>query len=62
MSVAKVADLCLQDDINILCHLLLSKGSKGMAAMAARAIWRGSILFGLVNIPIQVFSATQRFL
>jgi DNA end-binding protein Ku len=31
-----------------------------MAAMAARAIWRGSISFGLVNIPIQVFSATQR--
>src|ERR671924_1450387 len=31
-----------------------------MAAMAARAIWRGSISFGLVNMPIQVFSATQR--
>ena len=30
-----------------------------MAAMAARSIWRGSISFGLVNIPIQVFSATQ---
>jgi DNA end-binding protein Ku len=30
-----------------------------MAAMAARAIWKGSISFGLVNIPIQVFSATQ---
>ena len=29
-------------------------------AMAARAIWKGSISFGLVNIPIQVFSATQR--
>jgi DNA end-binding protein Ku len=28
--------------------------------MAARAIWKGSISFGLVNIPIQVFSATQR--
>ena len=27
--------------------------------MAARAIWKGSISFGLVNIPIQVFSATQ---
>jgi DNA end-binding protein Ku len=58
--VIKVADFCLQDDIKILCHLLLSKGSKGMAAMAARAIWKGSISFGLVNIPIQVFSATQR--
>lgn len=30
-----------------------------MAAMAARAIWKGTISFGLVNIPIQVFSATQ---
>ena len=60
MLVAKVADICLQDDINILCHLLLSKGSKGMAAMAARSIWKGSISFGLVNIPIQVFSATQK--
>ena len=59
MLVAKVADFCLQD-INILCHLPLSKGSKGMAAMAARAIWKGSKSFGLVNIPIQVFSATQK--
>jgi DNA end-binding protein Ku len=31
-----------------------------MAAMAARAIWKGSISFGLVIIPIQVFSATQK--
>jgi DNA end-binding protein Ku len=31
-----------------------------MAAMAARAIWKGSISFGLVNIPIQVFSAMQK--
>ena len=31
-----------------------------MAAMAARAIWKGSIYFGLVYIPIQVFSATQK--
>src|SRR5918999_3857230 len=31
-----------------------------MAAMAARAIWKGSISFGLVNILIQVFSATQK--
>src|SRR5215216_2737144 len=28
--------------------------------MAARAIWKGSISFGLVNIPIQVFSAVQK--
>jgi DNA end-binding protein Ku len=31
-----------------------------MAAMAARAIWKGSISFGLVNIPIQAFSAIQK--
>jgi DNA end-binding protein Ku len=31
-----------------------------MVAMAARAIWKGSISFGLVNIPIQAFSATQK--
>jgi DNA end-binding protein Ku len=31
-----------------------------MVAMAARSIWKGSISFGLVNIPIQVFSATQK--
>jgi hypothetical protein len=30
-----------------------------MAAMAARSIWEGSISFGLMNIPIQVFSATS---
>src|SRR5215475_15184021 len=28
--------------------------------MAARSIWKGSISFGLVNIPIQIFSATQK--
>jgi DNA end-binding protein Ku len=28
--------------------------------MPARSIWKGSISFGLVNIPIQVFSAEQR--
>jgi DNA end-binding protein Ku len=28
--------------------------------MPARAIWKGSISFGLVNIPIQVFSASQK--
>src|SRR5918993_2065451 len=27
--------------------------------MAARSIWKGAISFGLVNIPIQVFSAEQ---
>ena len=28
--------------------------------MAARSIWKGSISFGLVNIPIQVFSGAQK--
>jgi DNA end-binding protein Ku len=32
----------------------------GMAAMAARSIWKGAISFGLVNIPIQVFSTEQK--
>jgi non-homologous end joining protein Ku len=45
--------------INLECHKLSNRG-KAMAAMAARAIWKGSISFGLVNIPIQVFSATQK--
>ena len=27
--------------------------------MAARSIWTGSIAFGLVNIPIKVYSATE---
>jgi DNA end-binding protein Ku len=31
-----------------------------MAAMAARSIWKGAISFGLVNIPIQVFSIEQK--
>jgi DNA end-binding protein Ku len=29
-------------------------------AMAVRSIWKGNISFGLVNIPIQVFTATQK--
>ena len=29
-------------------------------SMAARTIWKGSISFGLVNIPVQVFVATQK--
>jgi DNA end-binding protein Ku len=36
------------------------RAHRGMAAMAARAIWKGNISFRLVNIPIQVFSATQK--
>lgn len=28
--------------------------------MSPRAIWSGSIAFGLVNIPVKLFSATQR--
>jgi DNA end-binding protein Ku len=28
--------------------------------MAARSVWKGAISFGLVNIPIQVFSAEQK--
>ena len=28
--------------------------------MAARSIWKGAISFGLVNIPIEIFSAVQK--
>jgi DNA end-binding protein Ku len=41
-------------------YLLNERKLSGMAAMAAKSIWKGSISFGLVNIPIQVFSATQK--
>jgi DNA end-binding protein Ku len=30
-----------------------------LAPMAARSIWKGSISFGLVNIPIKLYSATE---
>jgi DNA end-binding protein Ku len=32
---------------------------KGKKAGGARAIWSGAIAFGLINIPIKLFSATQ---
>ena len=51
----------LQDHIKSQNHFTIGeKARQGMAAMAARAIWKVSISFGLVNIPIQVFSATQK--
>jgi non-homologous end joining protein Ku len=31
-----------------------------MAAMAARAVWKGNISFGLEDIPILLFIATQK--
>ena len=36
------------------------KGQK-KAAGGARAIWSGSIAFGLINIPVKLFSATQEY-
>jgi DNA end-binding protein Ku len=38
-------------------------GEKGQkkAAGGARAIWSGSIAFGLINIPVKLFSATQEY-
>ena len=56
MIITKSIHFSSQVDINSAHHFII-KGSKGMAA---RAIWKGSISFGLVNIPIQVFSATQK--
>ncbi|MCL5429407.1 MAG: Ku protein [Chloroflexi bacterium] len=37
------------------------KGEKGQkrATGGARAIWSGAIAFGLINIPVKLFSATQ---
>jgi DNA end-binding protein Ku len=35
------------------------KKDKGKKAGGARAIWSGAIAFGLINIPIKLFSATQ---
>jgi DNA end-binding protein Ku len=59
--VAKATEHFLDDHIRSQSYFTIeSKARKGMAAMAAHAIWKGSISFGLVNIPIQVFSATQR--
>jgi DNA end-binding protein Ku len=55
--------------IKIECHNLVVEEEKRLkagyvaamaAASGARSIWKGSISFGLVNIPIQVFSATQK--
>jgi non-homologous end joining protein Ku len=31
-----------------------------MAAMAARAIWKGNVSFGLENNPILLFGATRK--
>ena len=41
-------------------YLVVEGAMAAMAASSARAIWKGNISFGLVNIPIQVFSATQK--
>ncbi len=34
-------------------------GGRNLDAMAMRAIWKGAISFGLVNIPISLYSATR---
>src|ERR687894_796774 len=56
MIITKSIHFSSQVDIKSAHHFTI-KSSKGMAA---RAIWKGSISFGLVNIPIQVYSATQK--
>ena len=45
---------------SIVINKAETKKLSWISAVAARAIWKGSISFGLVNIPIQVFSATQK--
>src|SRR5688500_6475691 len=34
--------------------------SKGMAKTSTRTLWKGAISFGLVHIPIALFSATEQ--
>jgi DNA end-binding protein Ku len=34
-------------------------GTKGMARTSTRSLWKGAITFGLVHIPIGLYSATQ---
>jgi DNA end-binding protein Ku len=36
-----------------------SDGGKGMAPTSSRALWKGAISFGLVHIPIGLYSATS---
>jgi DNA end-binding protein Ku len=45
---------------SIVINKAEAKKLSWILAVAARAIWKGAISFGLVNIPIQVFSATQK--
>jgi hypothetical protein len=42
-------------DIKVTPIINRKKSLEGMVAMAARAIWKGSISFGLVNIPFRFF-------
>jgi DNA end-binding protein Ku len=38
----------------------LSRASGGIFSLMARAIWSGAISFGLVNIPVKLFSAVSK--
>lgn len=62
MIIAKVPCLSSQVLLKIKFSTYSEEKAQVLAAMAsnARALWKGSISFGLVNIPIQVFSATQK--
>jgi DNA end-binding protein Ku len=35
-----------------------SKATQGMAKTSTRTVWKGAITFGLVHIPIGLYSAT----
>lgn len=50
-------DPCLVRGTRYLLELRVRRG-KGAAAMA-RAVWTGSLSFGLVNVPVALFSATD---
>jgi DNA end-binding protein Ku len=38
----------------------LNRGTAGIFSLMARAIWSGAISFGLVNIPVKLFSAVSK--
>src|SRR5919109_1974207 len=43
----------------VFLYLLKAYSSADKARMAARSIWKGSLSFGLVNIPIKLYSAAE---
>jgi DNA end-binding protein Ku len=40
-------------------YVIGGAGTPGAGGFMARSIWSGSLAFGLVNVPVGLFSATQ---